>query len=271
MNKFLIFLTKYFIRKKYVAISFIITLFLMGIYSFKNLDIEAYPDFANPLVHVVTQMPGKGAEDVERLVTIPLEKELNGIPHLYKLYSTTIFGLSVIHVVFDDVWGINSPLIRQQVLERIYKADIPDNVKPELGPDSSPIGEIYRYTLKSDYYTQMSLKAIQDWDLAKFFKQVHGITDVTSFGGPVKTYKVILNHEKLRFYNLDAREVFNAVTAANSTGGGALHRGKQSGVYHSWNRSVHRYGKHRKHSNQGGFWDSGQGERCCNRSNRTRD
>lgn len=220
MNKLLIFLTKYFIRKKYIAISFIITLLLMGIYSFKHLNIEAYPDFANPLVHVITQMPGKGAEDVERLVTIPLEKELNGIPHLYKLYSTTIFGLSVIHVVFDDAWGINSPLIRQQVLERIYKADIPDNVKPELGPDSSPIGEIYRYTLKSDYYNNMSLKAIEDWQLEKLFKQVHGITDVTSFGGPVKTYKVVLNHEKLRFYNLDAREVFDAVTAANSTGGG---------------------------------------------------
>lgn len=220
MNKLLIFLTKYFIRKKYVAICFIITLLLMGLYSFEHLNIEAYPDFANPLVHVVTQMPGKGAEDVERLVTIPLEKEINGIPHLYKLYSTTIFGLSTIHVLFDDTWGINSPLIRQQVLERIYKADIPDTVKPQLGPDSSPIGEIYRYTVLSDYYNQMSLKAIENWQLEKLFKQVHGITDVTSFGGPVKTYKVILNHEKLRFYNLDAREVFDAVAAANSTGGG---------------------------------------------------
>lgn len=220
MNKFLTSLTKYFIRKKYMAISFIITLLAMGVYSFKNLDIEAYPDFANPLVHIVTQLPGKGAEDVERLVTIPLEKEINGIPHLYKLYSTTIFGLSTVHVVFDDAWGITSPLIRQQVLERIYKADIPDTVKPELGPDSSPIGEIYRYTLESDYYTQMSLKAMEDWDLSRWFKQIHGITDVTSFGGPVKTYRVILNHEKLRFYNLDAREVFNAVQSANSTGGG---------------------------------------------------
>lgn len=220
MGKFLSILTKYFIRKKYVAISLIITLLLMGIYSFRHLNIEAYPDFANPLVHVVTQMPGKGAEDVERLVTIPLEKELNGIPHLYKLYSTTIFGLSVIHVVFDDTFGITSPLIRQQVLERIYDADIPPTVKPLLGPDSSPIGEIYRYTLKSDYYNPMTLKSIENWHLEKAFKQIPGITGVTSFGGPVKTYKVVLNHEKLRFYNLDAREVFDAVAAANSTGGG---------------------------------------------------
>lgn len=220
MDKFLKSIVKYFIRKKYLSITLIMTLIVLGFYSFNNLDFEAYPDFANPLVHVVTQMPGKGAEDVERLVTIPLEKELNGIPHLYKLYSTTIFGLSVIHVVFDDVYGITSPLIRQQVLERIYNADLPDNVKPELGPDSSPIGEIYRYTLKSDYYNNMSLKAIEDWQLEKLFKQVPGITDVTSFGGPVKTYKVILDHEKLRFYNLDAREVYDAVASANSTGGG---------------------------------------------------
>ena len=160
MDKFLKKLVKYFIRNKYLSVSFIVMFFALGAYSFKNLDIEAYPDFANPLVHVVTKMPGKGAEDVERLVTIPLEKELNGIPHLYKLYSTTIFGLSVVHVVFDDVPGITSPLIRQQVLERIYQADIPDTVKPALGPDSSPIGEIYRYTVESDYYNKMNLKAI---------------------------------------------------------------------------------------------------------------
>lgn len=220
MDKFFKNIIKYFLRNKYLSMSLIIALFAMGVYSFNNLDIEAYPDFANPLVHIVTKMPGKGAEDVERLVTIPLEKEINGIPHLYKLYSTTIFGLSVIHVVFDDIRGINSPLIRQQVLERIYKADIPDNVKPELGPDSSPIGEIYRYTVKSDYYNKMTLKAIEDWQLEKLFKQVPGITAVSSFGGPVKTYKVTLDHEKLRFYNMDVREVYDAIAASNSTGGG---------------------------------------------------
>lgn len=220
MDRFLKSIIKYFIRKKYVSMSLIITLLAMGIYAFNNLDIEAYPDFASPLVHVITKMPGKSAEDVERLVTIPLEKEINGIPHLSKLYSTSIFGLSVIHVVFDDLWWINSPLIRQQVMERIYNADLPDNVKPELGPDSSPIGEIYRYTVKSNYYNQMTLKGIEDWQLEKLFKQVPGIIDVTSFGGPVKTYKITLDQEKLRFYDLDAKEVYDAVAASNSTGGG---------------------------------------------------
>lgn len=220
MDRFFRTLTKYFIMKKYPAISLIIVLLALGFYCFRHLDTEAYPDFTNPMVHVITQMPGKSAEDVERLATIPLEKELNGIPHEKKLYSTSIFGLSLIHVVFDDARGITSPLIRQQVLERIYNADLPDSVKPRLGPDSSAISEIYRYTVKSDYYNKLNLKAIEDWQLEKLFKQVPGVIDVCSFGGPVKTYKIKLNQEKVRFYGLDVGEIYDAVAASNSTGGG---------------------------------------------------
>lgn len=206
------------IAKKYVTATFAIVLLLIGIYSLKNLEIEAYPDFTNPMVQVITQMPGKSAEDIERLATIPLEKELNGIPGEQKLYSSSIFGLSVIKVVFQD--GLPSSLIRQQVLERIYQADLPDGVKPALGPDASAIGEIFRYTLESDYYNPMTLKALQDWQVEKMFKQVPGIIDVNSFGGPVKTYKVILDHEKVRFYGLDVVEIFNAIKSSNSTAGG---------------------------------------------------
>lgn len=220
MDKLIKKITKYFIVNKYLSVSLTIVLLATGIYCLEHLDTEAYPDFTNPMVHVITQMPGKSAEDVERLATIPLEKELNGIPHEQKLYSTSLFGLSLIHVVFDDIKEINSPLIRQQVLERIYSADLPDGVKPSLGPDSSAISDIYRYTLKSNFYNQMSLKAIEDWQLEKLFKQVPGIIDVSSFGGPIKTYKIILNQEKVRFYNLDVGEIYDAVSASNSTGGG---------------------------------------------------
>lgn len=220
MDKLFRRITKYFIRNKYLSVSLIITLFAVGLYSLQHLDTEAYPDFTNPMVHVITKMPGKSAEDVERLATIPLEKEINGIPHLKKLYSTSIFGLSLVHVVFDDLKSITSPLIRQQVLERIYGADLPSGIKPELGPDSSAIGEIYRYTVESDFYNPMTLKAIEDWQLEKLFKQIPGIIDVTSFGGPIKTYKIILNQEKVRFYNLDVGEIYDAISASNSTGGG---------------------------------------------------
>lgn len=220
MDKFFKNLVKLFITKKYLSVSLTITLLAVGAYCLQHLDTEAYPDFTNPMVQVITKMPGKSAEDVERLVTIPLEKELNGIPHEKKLYSTSIFGLSMIKVVFEDIPGINSPLIRQQVLERIYGADIPRDIKPGLGPDSSAIGEIYRYTLESNYYSPMTLKTIENWQLEKLFKQVPGVIGICSFGGPVKTYQVTLNQEKIRFYNLDVGEIFDAISASNSTGGG---------------------------------------------------
>lgn len=211
-------LLKTAIKNKFISATIALILILTGIYCLKTLDIEAYPDFTSPIVQVITQMPGKSAEEVERLATIPLEKNLNGIPNEQKLYSSSLFGLSVIKVVFAD--GLPSSLIRQQVLERIYQTELPEGVKPVLGPDASPIGEIYRYTLESDYYNPMTLKAIEDWQMEKAFKQVPGIIEVNSFGGPVKTYKVILNHEKVRFYNLDVGEIFDAIKASNSTGGG---------------------------------------------------
>lgn len=211
-------LLKTAIKNKFISATIALILILTGVYCLKTLDIEAYPDFTSPIVQVITQMPGKSAEEVERLATIPLEKNLNGIPNEQKLYSSSLFGLSVIKVVFAD--GLPSSLIRQQVLERIYQTELPEGVKPVLGPDASPIGEIYRYTLESDYYTPMTLKAIEDWQLEKAFKQVPGIIEVNSFGGPIKTYKVILNHEKVRFYNLDVGEIFDAIKASNSTGGG---------------------------------------------------
>lgn len=220
MDKFFKHITKFFIVNKYLSISLTITLLAMGAYCLQHLDTEAYPDFTNPMIHVITQMPGKSAEDVERLATIPLEKEFTGIPYETKMYSTSIFGLSLIHVVFEDLKKINSSLIRQQVLERIYNTDLPEGIKPKLGPDSSVISEIYRYSLESDFYNPMTLKAIEDWQLEKLFKQVPGVIDVCSFGGPIKTYRISINQEKVRFYNLDVREIYDAINASNSTGGG---------------------------------------------------
>jgi cobalt-zinc-cadmium resistance protein CzcA len=211
-------LIKYVLKNKKIVLILSVIMMLTGLFCLKTLDIEAYPDFTSPMVQVITEMSGKSAEDVERLATIPLEKELNGIPHEKMLYSNSLFGLSVIKVVFDD--NMPSNLIRQQVLERISQADLPEDIKPQLGPDASPIGEIFRYTLESDFYNPMTLKALEDWDMERAFKQVKGVINVNSFGGPVKTYKVILNHEKIRFYNLDVREVYDAIKQSNSTAGG---------------------------------------------------
>lgn len=195
-----------------------IILLVLGVGAFQQLSMEAYPDFTNPMVRVITMMPGKGAEDVERLVTIPLEKEMNGIPNEKTLRSISIFGLSVVSITFED--GTPSQTARQQVLQRIGQADLPEGVEPELDPDASPIGEVYRYTLSSHDYDPMSLKAIQDWQLEREFRQVPGVVDVNSFGGPTKTYRVNVDPGRLRAYDLSITQVYDAISRSNATSGG---------------------------------------------------
>src|SRR5277367_3595356 len=127
------------LQNRGIVVAFVLVLLMAGIYSYKNLALEAYPDVANMQVRVITQVPGKAAEEVERLVTIPLEKELNGIPRAEPPRSISIFGLSVITVIFDD--GVPSFMARQLVNEKIGQADLPSNVSPQLDPDASPVSE----------------------------------------------------------------------------------------------------------------------------------
>jgi heavy metal efflux system protein len=204
-------------HRKIISIAAIIFM-ILGFIAFKTLPMEAYPDFTPPRVRVITILPGKGAEEVERLVTLPLEKEMNGIPKQVSLRSISIFGLSVITVTFED--GTASQFGRQQVLERLRQADLPDIAKPQLDPDASPISEIYRYTLDSKDYTQMSLKTQQDWVLEKAFRQIPGVIDVTSFGGPLKTYQINIDPGRLKALNLSVTQVFEAISLSNGTTGG---------------------------------------------------
>lgn len=207
------------LRRRPIVVALALLLIIGGFVAFKTLSLEAYPDFTDPRVRVITLLPGKGAEEVERLATVPLEKELNGIPGETNLRSQSIFGLSVVYVTFAD--GTPSQLARQQVLERIARADLPEGAKPELDPDASPIGEIYRYTLDSNYYNPMNLKAIEDWQLEKAFRQIRGVIDVTSFGGPTKTYRVNVDPGRLKAYNLTIPQMYEAVSRSNATTGGS--------------------------------------------------
>ncbi|XVJ51186.1 MAG: efflux RND transporter permease subunit [Vampirovibrio sp.] len=192
-------------------------LMALGVYHYLHLPMEAYPDFTNPLVRVITLYPGKGAEEVERLITIPIEKELNGLKRQIQLRSVSMFGLSVVSVVFQD--NTPSSVTRQQVLERIRQADVPADVKPALDPDATPIGEIFRYTLESSYYDKTSLKALQEWEMEKAFRQVPGVVDVTSFGGPRKTYQVQLDSAQLKSYDISVEDVMEAIAEANGSTG----------------------------------------------------
>jgi cobalt-zinc-cadmium resistance protein CzcA len=218
LNKLIDNLLHLAIEHRAITVLLAFVMLLVGIVAFQNLPMEAYPDFTNPLVRVVTLMPGKGAEEVERMVTVPLEKELNGIPRETGLRSVSIFGLSVVYVTFED--GTPSQTARELVLQRIRQADLPDSASPELDPDASPIGEIYRYTLSSRHFDSMSLKAIQDWQLERAFRQVPGVIDVNSFGGATKTYQVSVDPGRLKAYNLSINQVFDAISRSNATSGG---------------------------------------------------
>lgn len=189
-----------------------------GIWAHNTLETEAYPEFAPPTVRIITLARGKGAEEVERLITIPLEKELNAIPNEVTLRSISILGLSVISITFtdDSVQSLN----RQQVLERIAQADIPPDVQPALDPNSGSTGEIYRYTLESNCFSPMTRKSIEDWQLERAFKQIPGVIDVVSFGGPTKTFQVNIDAKKLVSYGIQLTQVFTAIQNSNGTTGG---------------------------------------------------
>jgi len=207
-----------FYRKSYLSWLLLLAILGGGLYAHYTLETEAYPEFTPPTVRVITLAPGKGAEEVERLITIPLEKELNAIPHELWMRSISILGLSVISICFDD--SSQQLQNRQQVLERISQADIPTYAQPSLDPDSGGVGEIYRYTVESRYFNSMSRKTIEDWQLERAFKQVPGVIDVVSFGGPTKNYQINIDASKLISYGVTIDQVFNAISNSNNTTGG---------------------------------------------------
>ncbi|MBX9722115.1 MAG: efflux RND transporter permease subunit, partial [Candidatus Obscuribacterales bacterium] len=218
INKLLENLIALFFKNRFLSMLLIVLIFAGGVWAHFTLDTEAYPEFAPPTVRVITIAAGKGAEEVERFITIPLEKELNAIPGELTLRSVSILGLSVISVIFED--GTPTLQARQQVLERIAQADIPNDAKPSLDPDAGSTGEIYRFTVESKYYSPMNRKAIEDWQLERAFKQIHGVIDVISFGGPTKTFQVNIDSKKLVSYGIPLTQVFNAIQNSNGTAGG---------------------------------------------------
>ena len=169
-----------------------------GVAAFKALPIEAFPDVTDTQVNVITLLPGRAAEEVERQVTIPLEVALAGIPNSIRLFSHTQFGLSFIIITFND--KADPYFARQQVLERLRDADLPEGVTPELAPLTTPIGEVYRYTLQGEGVDSRELRTLQDWTVVRQLKLVPGVADVVSLGGLIKQYEVNPDLAKLRYY-----------------------------------------------------------------------
>jgi len=200
------------LNQRFVTLALALLLTAAGIVSFRRLPIEAYPDVADVEVDVITLWPGHAAEEVERYITMPLEKEINGIARVTFLRSFSNFGLSNIRVLFAD--GADNYWARQQVQERVAQAEIPADAHPGLGPLASVIGEVYRYTLESRTMPLVELKALQDWVLEREFRSVPGVVDVVSWGGGIKQYEITLDPARLRAYNLTLKQVFDAAATS---------------------------------------------------------
>src|ERR1035437_2748052 len=173
-------LVDFALNNRFLILLVTLLLLVWGAISFHNLPVEAYPDVANNYVQVITQWPGRAAEEVEQQVTIPLETTMNGIPHLDHLRSTSLFGLSSLMLVFDD--DSTNDTNRQKVLERLTQVSLPAGLQAQIGSDYSPVGQIYFYTLQSTnpQYDLMDLKSIEDLTLEKQFKSVPNLVDVSS-------------------------------------------------------------------------------------------
>ena len=217
------------LRRRKLVWLIAILLAIFGYNSWKALDIEAYPDIADVTSQVITQYPGHAAEEVEEQVTIPLERELNGIPGLQIMRSHSTFGLSLITMVFRD--GVDDYWARQRIDERIAGVNLPPGASPGLDPLTSPIGEIYRYTLQSNFRDQRELRELQEWVVIPRLKQAPGVADVTNFGGETTQFQLIVDPAKLAQYNVSLAQVIAAIQANNANAGGSIVvRGEQSYV-----------------------------------------
>src|SRR6185312_11831848 len=169
------------LSQRFMVLVAMLSLAIWGVVSFKNLPIDAYPDLAPPRVQIVSQWPGHAAEEVERLITIPLEVEMNGIPKLDVLRSVSLYGLSSITMNF--AYDTDPYFARAQAFERIPDASVPDGVSPGMSPLSSPSGLIYRYVLQSPDRTAEQLKILEDWVLERKYRSIQGVADDSSLGG----------------------------------------------------------------------------------------
>jgi len=215
-------LVDFALNNRFLVMAMAVLLFIAGAISFKNLPIEAYPDVANNYVTIITQWPGRAAEEVEQQVTVPLEIVVNGIPHLTSLRSVSLFGLSSLTLIFDD--ESENDWNRAKVLERLAQVTLPAGLQPQMGTDWSPVGQIYFFTLKSTNprYDVMELKALEDWVVEKQFKSVPNVVDVASFGGVTKEYQVRVDPNKLVAYGLSIGQVEQQLTNNNVNAGGSF-------------------------------------------------
>ena len=217
-----------FKRRGIVGLAFLFAA-LYGWHSWNQLPIEAYPDISDTSAQVITQVPGLAAEEVEQQITVPLEREIIGTPGMHVMRSNSTFGLSLITVVFRD--GVEDYWARQRLREKISGVDLPYGAEPGLDPMTSPIGEIYRYTLESKSRDLRELSELQFWKVIPRLKKVPGVVDVSNFGGLTTQFLLELDPAKFTKYNISLAQVIEAIKANNANAGGSImDRGEQGFV-----------------------------------------
>ena len=229
MHKFIDNIVAFSLKNKFFIFFCTTIAVIAGIVSFKHTPIDAFPDVTNTKVTIITQWPGRSAEEVEKFITIPIEIAMNPVQKKTDIRSTTLFGLSVINVMFED--QVDDFTARQQVYNLLNDADLPEGITPEVQPLYGPTGEIFRYTLRSDKRSVRELKTIQDWVIERNLRAVSGVADIVSFGGEVKTFEVSVNPHQLINYGITALELYNAIANSNiNVGGDVITKSSQAYV-----------------------------------------
>lgn len=229
MNKFIKGIIHFSLRHRFFVFFLSGVLAVIGFICYQHTPIETFPDVTNTQVIIITQWPGRSAEEVEKFITVPLETALTSVQKKSNLRTTSSFGLSYVRIIFDD--DVDDAFGRQQVLSRLGNVDLPDGIRPEVEPPYGPTGEIFRYTLKSKTKSIRELSTIQDWVLDKEFKRVPGVADVNSFGGEEKSFEISVNPNYLTKFGLTSLDVYNAISKSNiNVGGDVIERNGQAYV-----------------------------------------
>src|SRR5690625_582000 len=228
MRKFIQGVVGFSLSNSIIVFFLTVLLFVAGIYSYLHTPIEAFPDVTNTRARIITQWPGRSAEEVEKFVTLPIMKEVNTIPRKEQVRSISLFGLSVVTVGFED--GVDDFYAQQYASTRMQNIDLPEGADSEIEPPSGATGEIFRYVIKSDRPIR-DITAIQDWLIERELVSVPGVADVISFGGEEKIYEIQINPNQLASYDLSPLDIHEAVSKTNiNVGGDVIERGAQSYV-----------------------------------------
>jgi heavy metal efflux system protein len=219
-------IVQFALRQRFLVLMLAVFLIIAGSISFQRMPVDAYPDLSPPMVEVITQWPGHAAEEVERLVTLPTEVEMNGVPKMEIQRSISLYGLSDVILTFDE--DTDDYFARQVVFQRLSEVTYPAGVTPSLAPLSSPSGLVYRYVLESPDRTPQELKTFEDWVIERAYKQVRGVADDSGFGGTVMQYQVLLDPARLYGYHITVPQVIQQLSVNNAnTGGGFYSQGGQ--------------------------------------------